>query len=1395
MKNEAIPLNEKDASAANRLKQENAELKKELCRLSMVVEGANAGYWDWDIPTGKVTTNKAWAEMIGYTLEEIGAVNFAKWESLCHPDDVPVATAKLEAHLRGETEDYVSEIRMRHKKGNWVWILDKGRVFERDREGKALRMTGLHQNITNRKHAEEKLRKERNLFLEGPVTVFRWLNVEGYPTEYVSPNVTLLTGYAPADFTSEIIGYADIIHPDDIDRILEEMTAWFANPEATSFEQEYRIIRKDGGITWIYDFTTIIRDEEGRITSFEGYVLDNTLRKQSELDLAYNRRLDHLISTIANKFIHVLPTRIDAMIDKALEAIGKFVQADRSYIFEFYDNMRLMDNTHEWCAEGIEPQIDMLKQLPTAAFDWLTKKITNNEVIIIPRVSELPEEAAPEREILEEQDIQSLILIPLISENQAFGYIGFDAVRQERQWPADSATILALAGAIIANAMQRQKVKKLLQAELDLALKLSASQSFEETIQLCLTAAMEISGMDCGAVYLLNESDNTLNMFHSQGIADDLTKELAVFTKDSVEYQLMTSGKALYNDQAPPISEQAKNSLQKEGVKAFAILPVLSKNRSIATFNIGSHTLDQVPEFARKALETIASHIGASIMQARHEERVGAVNRNLETLFESIDDMLFILGQDGAILHANTATMESLGYSLDELRTMNVLDVHPPKQREQAQKIVEAMLAGKDTLCNIPLFKKSGQTIPVETKITKGIWDGKPVLFGITRNVSERVKNQAAIVESERKFRELTEYLPFPLFETNLKGIVTYINHSGMEFFDISPEEVQQGVSAFSFCWPENLELAVANQQKIFDPGYIPRGNEYTIVMKDGRRLPLLLYNTPIRKEGKFAGMRTTVVDLTELKQAEAALRESELQNRIGEEFKAILSNIPGLVFHLSNDNGVKLLSTGVQSWSKAILKSHRIESLNDVMLFIHPEDRQKVLDTLGELQRKQTSTTIVFRMALPGNEIKWIENRSISIFSDDGRFTAIDGILFDITDRITAQEEKKQFEESLIKTQRLETIGTLAGGIAHDFNNILAPILGYAEMGIIKLPEDDTLRDYFTNIMQAAERAQNLVSQILTFSRAEESSPVVFRMQLVIEEAMKLLRPTIPSIISIKTVFEKCGNVLADPSQIHQVIMNLCTNAFHAMAEAGGEMTIDLREIAPDARFRAQHPALKAERYVQLSVSDTGHGMDESTIERIFEPFFTTKPVNKGTGLGLSVVHGIITSFNGDITIDSEPGKGSTFRVYLPVVTEESLAQHDDELAAEDMPEKRVLFVDDELATIEVMRVMMEHLGFDITAINSPIEALDQFRKDPKAFDLVISDLTMPKMTGIELARTIHDMNPDLPIILMTGYGKEIENATSLSRYGIRKMVKKPVRLAPLATAIKKVLAGEEHL
>ena len=508
------------------------------------------------------------------------------------------------------------------------------------------------------------------------------------------------------------------------------------------------------------------------------------------------------------------------------------------------------------------------------------------------------------------------------------------------------------------------------------------------------------------------------------------------------------------------------------------------------------------------------------------------------------------------------------------------------------------------------------------------------------------------------------------------------------------------------------------------------------------------------------------------------------------EKLQALIDHIPGAIYHI-DAAGQTTIRSRPPEFLKALASEHHATPLFNTLSMIHHDDRHMVAGAYSKLREEPQSRTLVYRIVAPEGGVRWIEDHMRSSFSDDGLFSGIDGLLCEITDRIASLEEARRLEAQLRKSQRLETIGTLAGGIAHDFNNILTPILGYAEMGLGGVEEEEPIHEYFAEIMQAAERAQKLVAQILTFSRAEEGKVMPVSIREIIDEAIQLLRPSLPSTIVIEEQIDhSCRNVLADPTQMHQIIVNLCTNASHAMEENGGVLKIGLREIIAGNGFPPVVPKLPDGNYVELSISDTGTGMDELTAERIFEPFFTTKSIDKGVGLGLSVVHGIVIAANGQINVESEPGKGSTFHVWLPAVENKTSARQEEK----PQPAKyaaNVLFIDDEPAAVQMVSIMMTKLGYQIRAEKSPVEALKLFREQPAHYDLVITDLTMPEMTGIQLTSEIHKISPSIPVILMTGYGKVIDHDTPLKHYGISRLLKKPVKLAQLASAVNEVLSS----
>ncbi|MDH3197478.1 MAG: ATP-binding protein [Candidatus Krumholzibacteria bacterium] len=415
-------------------------------------------------------------------------------------------------------------------------------------------------------------------------------------------------------------------------------------------------------------------------------------------------------------------------------------------------------------------------------------------------------------------------------------------------------------------------------------------------------------------------------------------------------------------------------------------------------------------------------------------------------------------------------------------------------------------------------------------------------------------------------------------------------------------------------------------------------------------------------------------------------------------------------------------------------------------------------------------------------------DTRYTPIRNEAGEVTGLTGVATDITGRVRSEEAAADLSRQLFHAQKIETIGTLAGGIAHDFNNILAPIIGYTEMVLDGLPAGDPQREDLEQVFKAARRAKDLVEQILVFGRRGDQQQRPVLANLVVREAATLLRSMLPTTIEMSiSIDPDAGTILADASQIHQVVMNLCTNAAHAMLPEGGMLRVTLAREEVEEPLAGARARLEPGPHVVLTVQDAGRGMDEATLTRIFEPFFTTKPPGEGTGLGLSVVHGIVTSHGGEIFVESTPGEGSSFRVYLPAASDDAEEPRDDEAYAQGHGE-HVLLVDDEPDIVSMTTRLLEHLGYRVTAHTGGPEALHAFRGSPDAFDIVVTDQIMPRLTGLELAAELVLIRPDLPVVLTTGFGDGIPPGTAPGRF-VRDVVYKPVTGRTLARKIRSAL------
>ena len=516
-----------------------------------------------------------------------------------------------------------------------------------------------------------------------------------------------------------------------------------------------------------------------------------------------------------------------------------------------------------------------------------------------------------------------------------------------------------------------------------------------------------------------------------------------------------------------------------------------------------------------------------------------------------------------------------------------------------------------------------------------------------------------------------------------------------------------------------------------------------------------------------------------------ARLRKSE------ERYRATFEQAPVGVAHLSLDREFLTVNPRLCTMLGYTREELLLKRPSDIT---HMDDRAATQDVIEQVLGGVDGLVLVQRYLRKDEGVVWSDTTVSVILDAGGEPEALVMIIRDITESRKAEEERGNLEAQLRHKQKMETIGTLAAGIAHDFNNVLVPILGFSQLARQQLAVDDPTRDHLQLVLESAHRAEGLVKQILTLSRVVEPERESVRWEVVVREALQLLRASVPTTIEIRThIAEDLSPVFADPNQLHQVVMNLGANAAHAMRQEAGILEVSLEMFQPDDEFRRSHPDLGPGECVRLAVRDTGEGMDSATLERLFEPFFTTKAVGEGTGLGLSIVHGIVMHHGGAITVDSRVGQGTIFYVVLGATS----GRAKEATTAVDAPslggDERILFVDDEPLIIALADEWLQHLGYHVSTTTSSEVALRWFRTKPDNYDLVITDQTMPVMTGTQLASKLVGIRDTVPVILVSGYHEPVPEEEAADG-AIRWRLDKPFGIRDLAVTVRRVLDEDKE-
>lgn len=638
----------------------------------------------------------------------------------------------------------------------------------------------------------------------------------------------------------------------------------------------------------------------------------------------------------------------------------------------------------------------------------------------------------------------------------------------------------------------------------------------------------------------------------------------------------------------------------------------------------------------------------------------------------------------------------------------------------------------------------------------------------IEREIAERIQVEEALRESEEDYKLLIKNLPGVVYRGYRDWSVRFLDSTIEELTGYDFKEFNSRKMKWSdVIVEEDLKTVSESFRKALKTGksYV---REYRIKTKDGSTRWIQDRGQIVHNNGgELESVSGVFFDITERKQVEK--ERGLLATAIEQAAESvIISARPGTIQYVNPafEQLSGFTRKEIVGKNFRILKSDR-----------HDESFYKEMwDVIssGEIW----SGHITNRMK--DNTLCEFETKISPVRDSSGEVVNFVSVSRDVTQEVALQAQLQQ-------TQKMQAIGTLAGGIAHDFNNILAAVIGYTEIAIADVEKGGVLHDNLKEVLKAGERAKDLVNQILTFSRQSEQDLKPIKVALIVKEVLKLIRASLPATIAIDQDLKSNAAVLGDYTKIHQVLMNLCTNAAHAMRKKGGVLSVSLADVELDADYAAKHFDIKPGLYLKLSVRDTGQGISSDLLGQIFDPFFTTKQQGEGTGMGLSVAHGIVKSHGGTISVYSEPGEGSIFNVYLPAIESSS-----EQKAREEKPvptgTERILFVDDEQALVKMGKQLLEFLGYKVTTSTSSIEALELFKVQPDKFDLVITDLTMPNMTGDELAQKLMAIRPDIPVILCTGFSTKM-TAEKTKKMGIRAFVLKPVIKQDLAETIRTVL------